>query len=408
MTAVGAAQTTSKESQIMGGIRSDALCVLAVLVEHRVLRGQVTAGWLKEQTGLADDAFDFADTYLLQSGYVKGTLGGLAGRRWLTPSGVDFYASHRHEVAPTTEDRPPGSQPESREPEMPEARKVLVVHGRDLEARDFLFTFLRSIGLQPLEWSELVGATGKGSPYVGEVLDSAFSIAKAIVVLMTPDDEARLRKPLRKPGDPTYETRLTPQPRPNVLFEAGMALARFPDRTVLVELGVLRPFSDVRGRHVIRLEDTSEKRQDLAQRLKAAGCAVNLSGTDWHRAGDFPPVFVNDDGSRILTDEDIIGLLTRLPDFQDQDVREIVRECRRQLVHHGITKRSELEEVVESDRVITELRRIYKREFGRDIDPVAVCSWGVALHRRGLTPESIGQAVAELRRSPEWTIKHRG
>ncbi len=166
-------------------------------------------------------------------------------------------------------------------------RKVFVVHGRNDKARNALFAFLRAIGLQPIEWSQAVNDTGKGTPYVGEVLDVAFSTAQAIVVLFTPDDEARLREPFRQLHDPEYETLLTPQARPNVLFEAGMAMGRDSDRTVLVELGELRQFSDIAGRHVIRLTDTVGRRQELAQRLRRAQCDVNLDGIDWHSAGDF-------------------------------------------------------------------------------------------------------------------------
>ena len=80
---------------------------------------------------------------------------------------------------------------------------------------------------------------------------------------------------------------MTPQPRPNVLFEAGMAFGRQPDRTILVELGKLRPFSDVAGRNRVKLNDTSEKRHELAQKLENAGCKVDLSGTDWYKTGSF-------------------------------------------------------------------------------------------------------------------------
>ena len=64
-------------------------------------------------------------------------------------------------------------------------------------------------------------------------------------------------------------------------------MGRHPERTILVELGDLRPFSDVSGLHVIRLNNSSQRRQELAQRLKTAGCLVNLEGTRWHTAGDF-------------------------------------------------------------------------------------------------------------------------
>jgi predicted nucleotide-binding protein len=166
--------------------------------------------------------------------------------------------------------------------------KVFVVHGRNEKANRALFSFLRSIGLKPLEWNELIASTKEASPYIGDILDEAFNQAQAVVVLMTPDDEARLREPFRNDYDPGFEMELTPQPRPNVLFEAGMAFGRFPKRTVLVELGNLRPFSDVAGRHTLRLNDSTEKRQDLAQRLANAGCSVDItSGTHWHTEGDF-------------------------------------------------------------------------------------------------------------------------
>jgi hypothetical protein len=106
---------------------------------------------------------------------------------------------------------------------------------------------------------------------------------------MTPDDVAYLHPSLADPGDPDCEAHL--QPRPNVLFEAGMAMARDPDRTVIVELGQVRVFSDIHGRHRIRLDNSVKKRQDLAERLRTANCAVDTTGSDWHRAGDLnPPV----------------------------------------------------------------------------------------------------------------------
>lgn len=200
-------------------------------------------------------------------------------------------ADHGQDVTDELITGPPGtgtsSPPRATGPQVLDPRVVFVVHGRDLAARDAMFTFLRSIGLHPLEWAEAVAATGHPSPYVGEILDTAFSIAQAVVVLLTPDDEGCLREHLRQPGDPSHESELTAQARLNVIFEAGMAMGRFADRTVLVELGRLRPFSDIAGRHVIRLDNSTQRRQGLAQRLQATGCTVNLTGTDWHTAGRF-------------------------------------------------------------------------------------------------------------------------
>ena len=168
-----------------------------------------------------------------------------------------------------------------------DSRNVFVVHGRNLAIRDQLFTFLRALDLHPLEWSEAVGMTGQPSPYIGDILDAAFLRAQAVVVLLSPDDVVRLRQELWTDDESPTETELSGQARPNVLFEAGMAMGRFPDRTVLVELGSIKPFSDIAGRHVIRLNNNTERRQEFAQRLQSAGCLVNLSGTDWHNAGTF-------------------------------------------------------------------------------------------------------------------------
>ena len=188
-----------------------------------------------------------------------------------------------------------------------DARDVFVVHGRNEAARRALFTFLRSIGLDPREWSEAVTATGKPGPYIREIVEAAFSTAQAIVVLFTPDDEARLVKSLRKADDPVHEKELTGQARPNVLFEAGMAMAGSQDRTVLVELGVLRPFSDIDGIHKVRLNDTTQRRQDLAKRLQNAGCPVNLNGEDWHTAGDFEAALKSVEGSPESADGPVDG-----------------------------------------------------------------------------------------------------
>jgi predicted nucleotide-binding protein len=171
-------------------------------------------------------------------------------------------------------------------------KKVFVVHGRDNDLRNSMFRFLRALKLEPIEWSQAVKATKKGAPYIGEVLDRAFREASAVVVLFTPDDQARLKKSLARESDPEWETTLTGQARPNVLFEAGMAFGRHEDSTILVQVGVMRHFSDIGGRHVIRLHNGAEARQELADRLDTAGCAIDTTGSDWFSEGNFgnPPL----------------------------------------------------------------------------------------------------------------------
>ncbi len=230
----------------------------------------------------------------LSSHYFPAAIQMQAKSQMLLPPPVEWYVV---QVADDVTDAfitgPPGYQGSAADTSPRPARssvdktQVFVVHGRNAKARDALFAFLRALGLHPLEWSEVVKATGRPAPYIGEVLDKAFSSAQAAVVLFTPDDEARLRESMRSSGDPAHETELTGQARPNVLFEAGMAVGRDENRTVLVELGSLRAFSDLAGRHTIRLDNTTQRRQELAQRLELAGCSVNLVGTDWQKTGDF-------------------------------------------------------------------------------------------------------------------------
>src|SRR5205807_7985783 len=120
-----------------------------------------------------------------------------------------------------------------------------------------------------------------GAPDLGEAPARLFETAQAVVVVLAGDDEARLRDPFLQADDSVAEKRLTPQPRLNVIFEAGMAFARAPSRTILVELESVRPFSDIAGRHIVRFLDDARSRQELARRLETAGCAVDMSGADW-------------------------------------------------------------------------------------------------------------------------------
>jgi predicted nucleotide-binding protein len=158
----------------------------------------------------------------------------------------------------------------------------MVVHGQDPDAARAMFDWLRATNLRPQEWSQLVKSSGTASPFIGEVLETAFSQAQAVVVLFTPDEQVRLRHELNK-----RHTVWRLQARPNVLFEAGMAFATHPERTVLVVLGDQEIPSDFAGRHYVRVDSVAALR-DLAQRLEQAGCPVDLTGSDWLDLGRFP------------------------------------------------------------------------------------------------------------------------
>lgn len=166
-------------------------------------------------------------------------------------------------------------------------RAVFVVYGRDLRSRNALFEFLCSVGLQPLEWEAIVNQVGQATPYTGEVVAHGVRVAQAVVVLMTGDDQARLQPTLGDDpecGDPTS---WEPQPRPNVLFEAGMAMALARDRTILVEVGRLRGLSDLYGLNVVRFDGSVQARKQLINRLRTAGCPIDEGSDAWQEAGNF-------------------------------------------------------------------------------------------------------------------------
>jgi hypothetical protein len=163
-------------------------------------------------------------------------------------------------------------------------KTVFVVYGRNKQARNALFSFLRALKLQPLEWRQAERATGLSSPFVYDVVKTGLDRAQCSVVLFTGDDSVRLR--------PEYGLEAASfQPRPNVLFEAGLAFAiGNRARTIVCTFGDTRPISDLGGLLSVQLDNSASARRNLVQRLQAAGCDVDDSGEDYLRpetGGDF-------------------------------------------------------------------------------------------------------------------------
>jgi predicted nucleotide-binding protein len=154
-------------------------------------------------------------------------------------------------------------------------RNVFVVHGRDEPARAALFGFLEALGLNPLDWEQLVSATGKASPYLREVIMQGIAMAQAAVVLMTPDDVVRLHPDLHEADDEEYETGQAMQARPNVLLELGMALATYDDRTIVLYAGRHRPVADLNGLNYIRLNGDDKSLGKVVSRLRTARCRLS-------------------------------------------------------------------------------------------------------------------------------------
>jgi predicted nucleotide-binding protein len=169
----------------------------------------------------------------------------------------------------------------------------IVFHARNSWARDAIEKFLAALGLDVVEWGDAVEQTGSSSPTVIDVLTTGFKMADRVLVLLTPDDEARLRPvylQLDERHDPA-ERELAPQPRPNVLFEAGYAFGRFREKTTLVQLAGLEHIrwpSDLRAVDSVELDNSPDRRSDLARRLLSREAWQEVKESEaWKQAGDF-------------------------------------------------------------------------------------------------------------------------
>lgn len=162
---------------------------------------------------------------------------------------------------------------------------LFVIHGRDEQLNEDMFSFLRAIGLNPLEWIQAVKQTKGANPNVTDIVKNALKSVQGVIVLFSPDEETRLKKKLRKPKDSTV---LEDQARPNVIFEACIALGAHPEKTLLVEVGDVRKISDIDGMHILRLNNSASSRKELAQRLKdKLKFKVDTSGNSWLTVGNF-------------------------------------------------------------------------------------------------------------------------
>lgn len=169
----------------------------------------------------------------------------------------------------------------------PKGKTVFVVHGRNEPLRKAMFAFLRSAGLNPLEWSTALRSIGTGTPTILQIIEHMVQKSAGVVVLLTPDDLAQLKPELAKKNESDLELRPSGQARPNVLFEAGIAIALFPENTVLVQIGAVKAFTDIGGVHVMHMNNSSEARNEFVQKLQSANLLANSTGNDWLSEGDF-------------------------------------------------------------------------------------------------------------------------
>jgi hypothetical protein len=176
------------------------------------------------------------------------------------------------EAAPTPEAMPlkPVARPGKTRIKPTKDNSMFVVHGRDAALNRDMYAFLSSIG-------------------IGDVIKQAMEKVQGVMVLFSPDEEAKLTSKLATDGDKRKNLHLKGfQPRPNVILEAGLALGAHSDKTILVEVGNVREISDIAGKHLVHLSNSFAARKRLADRLESKlRFKIDLTGTTWQEIGNF-------------------------------------------------------------------------------------------------------------------------
>ncbi|HWD49343.1 MAG TPA: TIR domain-containing protein [Rhizomicrobium sp.] len=130
---------------------------------------------------------------------------------------------------------------------------------------------------------------GLPNPIVGDVIHDAMKKVQGVMILLSSDEDARLKAKFAGKSDRKRNAhKLDGQPRPNVIFEAGLALGAHSQKTILVQVGDIRDISDIAGKHMVHLNNSVANRKSLAQRLKdKLKFKINLGGDTWLSVGNF-------------------------------------------------------------------------------------------------------------------------
>jgi predicted nucleotide-binding protein len=193
-------------------------------------------------------------------------------------------------TAPPASNRPAGKKLGKTKVRATKDNSMFVVHGRDAKLNQDMYGFLSSIGIVPMEWDQAIkAAKGGANPIVGDVISQAMEKVQGVMILLSPDEEAKIRPKFASQSDKKKGLHLKGfQPRPNVIFEAGLALGAHSDKTILVQVGSVRDISDIAGKHMVHLSDSFADRKRLADRLESKlKFKIDLDGTTWQTIGDF-------------------------------------------------------------------------------------------------------------------------
>jgi hypothetical protein len=143
-------------------------------------------------------------------------------------------------------------------------RRVFIVHGRDIGAKDTVVRFLESLELEPIV---LVEQTSGGNTVV-EKFEKYANVGYAIV-LLTPDDLGHLQ------GKPKE---IKSRARQNVVLELGYFMGKLSRKRVCaLSKGDVEMPSDYHGVLMEIMDEDGGWKIKLAREMKSAGLAIDLN-----------------------------------------------------------------------------------------------------------------------------------
>jgi len=145
---------------------------------------------------------------------------------------------------------------------LPDNRKVFIVHGHDIVAKQDLEILLRILDLEPIILNEQI----VGGKTIIEALERHSEVSFAIVIL-TPDDFG---------GSKMDPATAIDRPRQNVVFEMGYFIGKLGRQRVLALLkgGVELP-SDLRGVLYVEMDSHKSWHRQVFRELREAGFDID-------------------------------------------------------------------------------------------------------------------------------------
>lgn len=152
---------------------------------------------------------------------------------------------------------------------------VYVISGNNESMKKQINALLQKNSLHSITKEMASNWTGEGAPFVGRIIDVAFEHAQAVLVLLSGDEQVRLRQSHWKQHEHSYERDFAPQATLEQIFEAGYAFGKLPERTILLQTDQMRPFSDIAGRDISLFSGEDDDEVRLINRLSSIGCKIN-------------------------------------------------------------------------------------------------------------------------------------